>query len=266
MIDRPTILYFWVYFWFDGYHDADREGVVYQIMKIVDNLFFPAGPASQTALSANSAGYQTDKGALPVAPHSSVRCVRPAGAALVLLGLLAATRPICAATLTDLSFTSNSGGFINNTIVDGTSPLGITLPGLGQSFLNNEDSTISLPFGAYYAYSFAGFGQHVGSGTISGRFDGAPFSGAVTFPSDLVAVANFFTFTFVSGDTLKVGTTGLSADRIRIVADGGGLVPDGTTDAIYSFNFTTVPEPTSITLIGIGMIGALARRSRMISA
>lgn len=188
------------------------------------------------------------------------------GTALVLFGMIATTRPVCAATLTNLSFISNGGVFINNTIVDTTSPLGITLPSLGQTFLNNPDSTISLTIGDYYAYSFAGTGKHVGPGTISGEFDGNPFSSAVTFPTDLSTVANFFTFTFPDGETLYVGTTGLSDDRIRIVSDGGGLAPDGNQDAIYSFNFSAVPEPTSTTLIGIGMIGALTRRSRRKSA
>lgn len=222
-------------------------------MKTVAGLFPPAD--------------RTNKSGITFTPRSSVRRFRPVGSALVLLGLIASNTQGCAATLTNLSFISNSGGFINDTIVDGTtSPIGFTAVGLSQPFLNNANSTVSLPFGAYYAYSFIGIGQHIGAGTISGSFDGTPFSQAATFPSDLVTVANFFTFTFPSGDTLKIGTTGLSADRIRIIADGPGLASNGDTDSIYSFNFTAVPEPTSTTLLGIGLMGALARRSRRISA
>lgn len=194
----------------DKFYGANKKNL---LMKHIDNL--------TNIFGFTSAGFQSDQIVIPCNPLSSVRCFRHVGTALVLFGLIAAISPSSASIpfLSDLSFISNGGVYINNTIVDTTSPLGITDPTLGQPFLNNADSTISLAFDNYYAYSFAGTGKHVGAGTISGLYDGTPFSAAVTFPSDLTTVATFFSYTFVGGETLKVGTTGLFDDRIQIVSD-----------------------------------------------
>ena len=39
-------------------------------------------------------------------------------------------------------------------------------------------------------------------------------------------------------DTVTLSGTGLAADRIRVIADGAGLIADGTPDAFYLFNYT----------------------------
>ena len=226
-------------------------------------ISFPFVIACQTDISAIANGYQYINQLPPCSPFWVLRPFRFLSIASVVFGLFPATG-FCALTLTDLSFISNGGSFINNTIVDSASPIGFTAVGLGQPFLNNSDSTISLTFGSYYAYSFLGFGQHVGGGTISGNFDGTPFSQAVTFPSDPTTVANFCSITFSTGDTLTIGTTNFLADRIRIVADGGGLVGDGNNDVIYSFNFAAVPEPSATALLlgSVALTAAIRRRKK----
>lgn len=185
--------------------------------------------------------------------------------------LCCALAPAGAVTLTDISFTSNGGAFINDTIVNGTSPLAFTATtNLSQPFLNAADSTLSLGYGNYYAIAFLGFGQHQGPGIISFRVDGGavPVAQSVTFPDPSMSSGVFANFALPGGDSVTVAATGLSADRIRIVADGGGLQADGTADAFYAFNYTSgvsaVPEPVTTMMFasGLAVLGLLSKRRR----
>jgi hypothetical protein len=182
--------------------------------------------------------------------------------------LCCALAPAGAATLTDISFKSNGLTYINDTIAEGgTSPLAFTAAtDLGQPFLNAVDSSISLGYGNYHAIAFLGFGQHVGTGLISFRVDGgALVSQSVTFPNPASASGVFANFTLPGGDTVTVAATGLSADRIRIVADGAGLSGDGTPDAFYAFNYASaVPEAATGAMLagGLALLGMLLKRSR----
>jgi hypothetical protein len=177
----------------------------------------------------------------------------------LLLGL--AAFPLSAGVITDITFTSNGGSFVNDTITDnGTSPLAFTATtDLNQPFLNAADSTISLTYGNYYAIAFEGFGQHFGEGTVSFVLDDATtYSEDVIFPDPSASSGGFATFILPGNDSVTISATGLSADRISIVADGGGLITDGTADAFYSFNFTqdsssAAPEPASLALFGAGL-------------
>jgi hypothetical protein len=182
--------------------------------------------------------------------------------------LCCAWAPVGAATLTDISFKSNGLAYINDTIAEGsTSPLAFTAAtGLGQPFLNAADSSISLGYGNYYAIAFLGFGQHLGAGLVSFRVDGgALVSLGVTFPDPALASGVFANFALPGGDTVTIAATGFSADRIRIVADGAGLTPDGTADAFYAFNYASaVPESATSMLLagGLALLGLMRKRSK----
>jgi|ERR1035437_4596137 uncharacterized protein (TIGR03382 family) len=179
--------------------------------------------------------------------------------------------PASAATISSISFTSNSGNYINDTIANGTtSPLAFTATtNLAQPFLNAADSTITLDYGSYYAIAFLGFGQHLGVGTVAFLLDGATlYSQTVTFPDPASASSVFADFSLPGGDSVTIQATGLSADRIRIVADGGGLTTDGTPDAFYLFDFTSgtqgVPEPATGALAAGGLVTAWILRRRFL--
>lgn len=153
--------------------------------------------------------------------------------------------------------------------MNGTSPLAFTAnTSLAEPFLNNSDSTITLGFGDYYAITFLGFGEDIGAGQISFRENGgALITKNVTFPDPAMASGKFADFTLASGDHLSISATGLSADRIAIVGDGGGLTADGTPDAFYTFSYSgpsAVPESASggILTAGLAMMGLVAMRGR----
>jgi hypothetical protein len=166
-----------------------------------------------------------------------------------------------AGTLTNISFTSNGGTYITDTIVgNATSPLAFTAPtDLAQPFLNASDSSITLGYGSYYAIAFRSFGAHVGAGTVSFLLGGTtPYSQNVTFPDPTAASGVFATFALPGGDTVTISSTGLSADRIRVVADGGGLAPDDTSDAFYLFNYTRGAQPVpTMSQWGLAALGIL---------
>lgn len=175
-----------------------------------------------------------------------------------------------AGTITNVVFSSNGGGYVNDTVVDGsTAPLGFTATAdLAQPFLNNPDSTIALGYGTYYAITFYGFGQHSGDGTIEVDWNGIPFTQAVTFPPDSPGGVTFASFALPGGDSVQISTTGLLADRISIAADGAGLVGNGNPDVFSLFQFTQgtgteTPEPTTLLLLvcGLGVMADGRRRA-----
>jgi hypothetical protein len=164
-----------------------------------------------------------------------------------------------AGVITNISFTSNGGSIANDTINGNfTSPLAFTLTGASSNpFLNNPDTTISLGFGDYYAIAFLGAAQHVGNGTVSFLLDGTTtVTQNITFPASTLAGNRFASFNLPGGDLVQISTTGISADRIRIVANAGGLQTDGAADAFYNFSYkaaASVPLPTSVGLMALGL-------------
>ena len=168
----------------------------------------------------------------------------------ILLVAVLGAMPVFAGTLTRIAWTSHNGAYINDTIVDQySSPLPFTTTNsLAEPFLNAADSTISLSYGSYYAISFRGFGAHTGTGTVSFVLDGVTTNSQnVTFPHPTLPSGVFANFSLPGGDTVTVSATGLAADRIRIIADGGGLFPDGTPDAFYLFTYAqAVPQITIV--------------------
>jgi PEP-CTERM motif len=186
-----------------------------------------------------------------------------------ILSSFLASQAANAGIVSDVSFVSSGANFRNDTIVgDGTSPLGFTRTGATDNpFLNNADSTVSLGFGEYFAIAFQGFGQHLGSGTVSFRLNGILNTQNVIFPDSSPGGVTFATFNLIDGDIIQLSTTGLFADRIRIVADGGGLQANGTTDAFYRFSYidlpttnNNVPEPTSLSIAALGLAATVFSR------
>lgn len=178
------------------------------------------------------------------------------------IGLLMGISAAGGATLKDISFVSNGSQFINDTIVNSTSPLVFTLTsGLDQPFLNAADSTIILGYGTFYAISFLGFGAHVGEGTVSFRVDDGPLIFQnVVFPNPASSGVVFANIPLSGGESVVISTTGLSADRIRIVANGDGMTTDGTPDAFYLFTYSPVPEPGVVSFLPLALLLATGRR------
>lgn len=167
-----------------------------------------------------------------------------------------------AGTLTNISFISNGGAHVNNTIApDFASPLAFTATsGLNQPFLNAANSTISLGYGTYYAIAFLDrSSSHFGSGVVSFLLDGTTsFSSIVNFPNPAAASPVFASLALPGGDSVTVSATGLSADRIRVIADGGGLFPDQVPDAFYLFTYASgqtsvIPLPAAGWLLAGGL-------------
>lgn len=184
--------------------------------------------------------------------HSSVL-----GAFALSLGLISQVLPVSGAgSITDIAWVSNGGSFVNDTVVDAkTSPLAFTATNdLSQPFLNAADSTIALNYGTYYAFSFRAFGAHVGPGKVSFVLNGVPYSKDVVFPDPTSAGVPFASFALPNGDTVTCSATGLAADRIRIIPDGGGLSGDGTPDACYLFSYT--PAVNAVPLPAFGAVSA----------
>ena len=186
---------------------------------------------------------------------------------LASIGMAAISLP--AATINNIRFYASDFGYINDTIVNGTSPLAFTNKAdLKQPFLNAIDSTITLNYGSYYAIGFLGVKQLQGAGTISFLLNNTtPYSANVLFPDPLAAGPIFAAFSFPGGDLVTVAPTGLLADRIRISGDGSGLHTDGSLDAFYAFNFTSgtassTPEPATFAMFGTGVAAILAVRRR----
>ncbi|MCP9787052.1 ELWxxDGT repeat protein, partial [Cyanobium sp. N5-Cardenillas] len=155
--------------------------------------------------------------------------------------------PTSGPSLTDISFVSNGSSFINDTVVgNGTSPLAFTTTtSLSEPFLNAANSSISLGLGSYYAIAFTGFGEHVGNGQVSLREDGGSLvTQNVVFPSPTSASGEFASFVLASGNTVAISATGLTADRIRITSDGGGLTSGGAVDAFYAFTYAAPSNGT----------------------
>lgn len=159
---------------------------------------------------------------------------------------------VSAGSITGISWTSRAGAYANDTLVNGnTSPLAFTATNnLAEPFLNSTDSTITLNYGSYYAISFRDFGSHIGAGTVSFLLDGVTeYSQSVTFPDPTAASGVFASFALPGGDTVTISATGLSADRIQIVADGPGLTGDGVPDAFYQFNYSPNAVAPTLTIV-----------------
>lgn len=227
------------------------------------------------------AQFRTNGGVTPtvvLSQHSEYLPMKIIYKTLLSTVLAVSAFPISAATITNITFTSNGNTFQNDTIPGPTGPFSATAPlgftattNLAQPFLNAADSSLTLNYGSYYAIAFLGFGSHVGTGSVSFLLNGiTPVSQVVSFPTPGLASPVFANFALPGGDAVTISSTGLSADRIQLLADGAGLTPGGGADAFYLFNFTAgsssqVPEPATATFFAAGlavMLIAARRRSQ----
>jgi hypothetical protein len=172
--------------------------------------------------------------------------------------------PGCTLTSVDITVTSDIVGSVNvintsasaQTFSNATSSVPVTLSGPDSLGLNVTATTS---------------GQ---SGSIAARPDGPGTFTEVDLPGNAVTASVGTTLTGSAVDpylgtgtndlnflfTAGTGTYSGSSSANGLVFFGGSATADATVQLVYNFNTAAIPEPNSMSLLGIGMAGFLAFR------
>lgn len=142
-----------------------------------------------------------------------------------------------------------------NVLIDGIAGVGTSNLGAFATVESNclNPATGSL-FGGLFTFRFGDGSTFFGTGT-----------GTVVLPPIGGVAPNAFVYVVTGGTGRFAGATG------RLESDGQvRFGPDGTTSNTFAYRgtITTVPEPSTVLLVGAGLVGlaGVARRRRGISA
>ena len=175
---------------------------------------------------------------------------------------------------------SNSGGVLSGSSAGLSLPSSILVsvtgfPGVGSA--NGDLGTVSFTTGALSGGSLQMGGTFAAGGTFTidsngtgGLPNGVLFSGTFSGPSTwtLTTLANgTHNYTLTGTLTGTLGTTSVTGITVQLTINTGkGLFNGSTTISGGDTSFATVPEPSTLAMMGTGALGILGALRRKIVA